>query len=80
MKLNQTSLHPNLRLLLESLKNPFVVTSLILGILGAPPLWYSGIFVGNGQEVWGGLLFLIWIIIYSLDALVTLTLLINTKH
>ncbi len=70
---------PPLRLLLESLKNPFVITSLVLGILGAPPLWFSGICLGNGQEGLALWLFASWVIIYTLDALVTLTLLINAR-
>ncbi len=63
--------------ILQTMKNPLVVLSLVLGILGAPPLWFSGIFVGQGREVLGGVLFIIYVVIYSTDALVTLTLLLK---
>jgi hypothetical protein len=68
----------SLRLAIKSsLKNPLVIASLVLGVLGAPPVYFSGIFIGQGQELIGGLLFLIYVVIYTLDALVTLTLLIK---
>jgi hypothetical protein len=70
---------PLVKQLLESLRNPFVIASLILGILGAPPLWYSGIALGNGQEGLALLLFAVWVILYSIDGLITLTLLINSR-
>ncbi len=63
--------------LFQTMRNPLVILSLVLGILGAPPLWFSGIFVGQGREVLGGVLFIIYVIIYSVDALVTLTLLLK---
>ena len=63
--------------LLNCLKNPLVRTSLILGILGAAPLWFSGVLVGQGRELLGGALFILYVIIYTIDALVTLTLLLN---
>ncbi len=69
------SLH--LEKLRQTLKNPLVRLSLILGILGAPPLWYSGVFVGQGRELLGGLLFITYVIIYTVDALITLTLLLS---
>ncbi len=80
MKPRMANLRNNLKLLSESLKNPFIITSLILGILGAPPLYYSGIYAGNGQEALAGLLFVVWVLVYTLDALVTLTLLVNTRR
>ena len=80
MKPRTVNLRNGLKLLSESLKNPFIIASLILGILGAPPLWYSGIYAGNGQEGLAALLFVVWVVIYSLDALVTLTLLVNVKR
>lgn len=66
-----------LRQVLKSLKNPLVRLSLVLGILGAPPLWMSGIYIGQGREVLGGVFFIIYVLIYSVDALVTLTLLLK---
>ncbi len=61
----------------QTLKNPLVIVSLILGIVGAPPLWFSGILLGEGRELLAGLLFGLYVVIYSTDAVVTLTLLIN---
>ena len=69
--------NPQVKQLKQTLKNPLVRLSLILGILGAPPLWYSGIYVGQGREVLGGVLFIIYVVIYTIDALVTLTLLLK---
>ena len=60
-----------------SLKNPLVLASLLLGIAGAPPMYYSGIFIGQGKEVLGGLCFIAYVVIYTVDALITLTLIIN---
>ncbi len=60
-----------------SLKNPLVLLSLFLGILGAPPLYLSGIFTGRGQEFLGGLCFIVYVVIYTIDSLITLTLLIK---
>jgi len=61
----------------ESLKNPLVKASLLLGLLGAAPLWYSGIFLGEGQEWLGLLLFLLYLAIYTVDCLVTLTIILK---
>lgn len=61
----------------KTLKNPLVIVSLMLGIVGAPPLWFSGILLGAGKEMLAGLLFGVYVLIYSADAVVTLTLLIN---
>ena len=69
----------HLRKVLETLKNPLVIVSLVLGILGAPPLYYSGIFMGRGQDALGLFLFSVYVLIYTLDAMVTLTLLINRR-
>jgi len=66
-----------LKELRDTLRNPLVLLSLGLGILGAPPLYYSGIFSGQGQEFLGASLFVIYVIIYSVDCLVTLTLLLK---
>ena len=66
-----------IRELWKTLKNPLVVSSLILGIAGAPPLFLSGIYMGDGQVGLGVGLFGIYVVIYTVDALVTLTLLIK---
>jgi len=68
-----------LRLIKESCRNPLIIASLILGILGAPPLYYSGQFIGQGKEFIGGVLFIAYVLIYTADALVTLTLLTQPK-
>lgn len=62
-----------------ALKNPLVKTSLLLGILGAPPLWFSGIYLGEGQEFLAVSLFVIWVLIYTVDCLVTLTIILKGK-
>lgn len=64
-----------IKVVLQSLKNPLIVASLILGIIGAPFLWFSGTYLGRGQEVLGAVLFIIYVVICTIDALVTLTLL-----
>jgi len=61
----------------QTIQNPQVRLSLILGILGAPPLYLSGIYAGRGQELLGVLCFIIYVVVYTLDALVTLTLLLK---
>ncbi len=67
--------------IVQTLKNPLVSISMVLGFIGAGALWYSGKFsMVQGQEWVGGLLFIAWVIISSLDALVTLTVLLRGKN
>lgn len=51
----------------QVLSNKLILTTLVIWILSAPLLWYSGIFVGQGPIVLGGLLYLAYVLLGIAD-------------
>jgi len=60
----------------RTIRNPLVIASLILGIIGAPLIWYSGVLLDD-CPILAGVLFACYMIVVTVDAVITLTLIIN---
>lgn len=60
-------------------RNPLVLVTLGIWLINSPLLWFSGIYVGQGEVLVGGLFFLAYTIIGLVDAGIYWLLMLGDK-